>query len=356
MPNRQTAARVALAIGLFAAATWIGATLLPAVLWAAVVAVAVDPLRRRLLDRFPGQDVAVAALLTVGMALLVVVPLTLALTQAVTEVRGIALWLAAVRSGGLPVPAWVATLPLGSAQIGGWWGAHLATPQGAAEQLSRINTDLLIAHSRTIGHSLIRRVVVFAFTVTTLFFLLRDRDQVVRQLSRAATRTFGDAGERLGRQIFASIRGTIDGLVLVGMAQGAIMAILYLAAGVPHPILLGLVSGVGAMVPFGLIAVMTIALLLLVIKGSIASAFVVGAIGGVMNFSADHFIRPVLIGGATRLPFVWVLIGIVGGVETIGLLGLFVGPAVMAALVLVWREYVEDGDIGQPDAGASTEE
>jgi predicted PurR-regulated permease PerM len=57
-------------------------------------------------------------------------------------------------------------------------------------------------------------------------------------------------------------------------------------------------------------------------------------------------VRPVLIGGATRLPFLWVLLGILGGVETWGLLGLFLGPALMAALMLLWREWAgrdEDG-------------
>jgi predicted PurR-regulated permease PerM len=52
---------------------------------------------------------------------------------------------------------------------------------------------------------------------------------------------------------------------------------------------------------------------------------------------ADHFLRPAMIGSATRLPFLWVLLGILGGVET---LGLFVGPATMAVLVMLWREFV----------------
>jgi predicted PurR-regulated permease PerM len=55
-------------------------------------------------------------------------------------------------------------------------------------------------------------------------------------------------------------------------------------------------------------------------------------------FLADHFVRPKLIGGATKLPFLWVLLGILGGVESFQLLGLFLGPAIMAALMLLWRE------------------
>ena len=60
--------------------------------------------------------------------------------------------------------------------------------------------------------------------------------------------------------------------------------------------------------------------------------------GMLVLFVADHAVRPTLIGGATRLPFLWVLLGILGGVESFGLLGLFLGPAVMAVLVLLWRE------------------
>jgi predicted PurR-regulated permease PerM len=61
----------------------------------------------------------------------------------------------------------------------------------------------------------------------------------------------------------------------------------------------------------------------------------------VITFLADHFVRPVLIGSATKLPFIWVLFGILGGVTTWGLLGLFLGPAIMAALILLWREWTE---------------
>ncbi len=341
MEIRQMAARIALALALAVLAAWIGLAFIPAVLWAGVVAVAVDPLRRRMLARLPGHDVAVAGMLTAGVALLVVVPLALALTRAVLEARGIATWYAGVGSHGIPVPAWLSNLPYGSERAIGWWRSHLATPEGATEQLRRIDADAVIAHTKVVGHNVVHRAVIFGFSMTTLFFLIRDRDAVLDQLRIGASRAFGPAGERVGGQILASVRGTIDGLVLVGMAQGVIMSVAYAIAGVPHPILMGLLTGIGAMVPFGLLAVMLIALALLLLKGAVAAMIAVGAFGFVLNFVADHFFRPQLIGGTTRLPFMWVLIGIIGGVETIGLLGLFVGPAVMAAFILVWRDFVE---------------
>jgi predicted PurR-regulated permease PerM len=65
-------------------------------------------------------------------------------------------------------------------------------------------------------------------------------------------------------------------------------------------------------------------------------------LGLVVTFVADHFVRPVIIGGATRLPFLWVLLGILGGVETFGIIGLFVGPVVMSVLIQLWRDWADD--------------
>ena len=96
------------------------------------------------------------------------------------------------------------------------------------------------------------------------------------------------------------------------------------------------------MIPFGAPLIFGIAALILLAGGSVVPAIVVVAAGLVVTFVADHFVRPVLIGGTTKLPFLWVLLGILGGVETFGLLGLFLGPAVMAALMLLWREFTEN--------------
>ncbi len=348
----QLRARVALALLIALAAAWIGAAFVPAILWAGVVAIAVEPLRVRLLAALGDRPTLIALILTAAVLLVIVVPLAIALPRAVIEARGVMAWIAEAREHGVPVPAWVGTLPFGAAQITDWWNAHLLTGAAASAELARLDAHVLRPRSSAFTHGLVRSAVVFAFTVVILFFLLRDRDSVVGQLDRGATRAFGSAGQRLGQQIFASVRGTIDGLVLLGLAQGIVMCVIYAFAGVPHAILMGLGSGLASIIPFGLIVVLLLAVLLLFIQGAVVPAIVVGVLGYAINFVIDHLVRPSLIGGATRMPFVWVLIGIVGGVETIGLLGLFVGPAVMAALVLLWREWVAEGDIGTPEGDA----
>jgi len=157
----------------------------------------------------------------------------------------------------------------------------------------------------------------------------------------ASAKLLGPQGERIGQQALASVRGTIDGLVLVGLGFGVVMTLVYVFLGVPHPILLGAITAIAAMIPFGAPVAFGIAALLLLGQGSPGGAIAVVVIGFAAEFVAGHFVRPALIGSATRLPFFWALVGILGGVETLGLLGLFVGPATMAVLVMLWRELVE---------------
>jgi predicted PurR-regulated permease PerM len=81
--------------------------------------------------------------------------------------------------------------------------------------------------------------------------------------------------------------------------------------------------------------------LYLLATGSKLAAIVIFGLGVVVVFVADHVLRPFLIGGAARLPFLWVLLGILGGLEAFGFLGLFLGPVTMAALMSLWRDWTQ---------------
>jgi predicted PurR-regulated permease PerM len=337
-------AKAALGVLLAVVGIWISTSFIPALIWAAVVAVAIDPLYARAELRWPrGRRAWLPAIATILIALLVLAPLTVAVVEAAREARTLIGWLADARANGLAEPEWVRQMPFAS-EISNWWQSNLATPEGTAARLDWVRGSLLGGNSAIVGRNLIHRSVVFAFTLLALFFLLRERDAFIDQLKAAGRRLFGSCGDRIGAQLIRSVRGTIDGLVLVGIGEGAVMAVVYLVASVPHPILLGLLTAVAAMIPFGAALMFGIAALMLIGQGAVGWAVAVFAIGMVVVGIADHFVRPYLIGGSTRLPFLWVLIGILGGVETLGLLGLFVGPATMAVLIMLWRDYVAGAD------------
>jgi len=320
---------------------WILHDFIAALAWAAILWVATGPAYARIRHHYPRLErgAVLASLFTLTFALVVIVPLAIGIAEAARESSDAAAWLAQARTQGVPVPDWIRDLPVGARQATGWWQAHLATPGSSEMEISRLFA-LASAHSRTLGGELVHRAMIFGITLLALFFILKDQEILVPQVRIASAKLIGSTGERVAAQVVLSIRGTVNGLVFVGLGEGAIMALLYWIAGVPHPFLLGLLTAVAAMIPFGAVLMFAIAAFLLLIQGQLAWAIAIVVAGLVVVGIADHFVRPALIGGATRLPFLWVLLGILGGVATFGLLGLFVGPAVMAVLLLLWRELV----------------
>jgi predicted PurR-regulated permease PerM len=339
--RRMALTRAILTLALALLGLWISLAFLPALAWATIIAIAVDPLVQRTRRWSGGRHAtAIAILFTVALAALILVPVALGITQAAREAQDLTGWILSIRQHGLPVPDWLATLPVGRDEALNWWRHNLANPQAANVHFKALSGTAWMTQTRLIGIGLLHRSVIFAFTLLSLFFLIRDRDRIARQARQATRHLMGPSGDRVIRQAILSVRGTIDGLVLVGLGEGAVMAIVYMALGVPHPLLLGVLTGVAAMIPFGAALIFAIAALLLLAQGAAGAAIAVVVIGLAVVFVADHFIRPGLIGSATQLPFVWVLIGILGGVETLGLIGLFVGPATMAVLVMLWRDYI----------------
>ena len=356
--KRQSIARLVLVIVLIGLGGWIIHGFFEALAWAAVIAIAISPVYARadvrMHARWPKARrwAILPALTTLIVGLVVLVPIALGLFRAIAEAQDVAHWFANARHNGIPVPQWVFQLPFGRDVAVAWWSENLATPEGAHAQFARIDNQALMHHGQLIWWSVLHRSITFFFMLLALFFVLRDNEILIAQFRSAGYRLFGPSGERIGLQVVQSVRGTIDGLVLVGIGEGAVMTIAYVGFHVPHPVLLGLATAIAAMIPFGAALMYVIAAVELIALGSVTSAIAVVVIGFAVVAVADHWLRPVLIGGATRLPFLWVLIGILGGVETLGLLGLFVGPATMAVLVMLWREFVErDGPKPVIDVG-----
>lgn len=338
--------RAALAIGLLGLGLYILSDFLRALVWAVVLAVALWPLYERALKFSPPgrHNILWPALFTGLVALALLLPVVALAVEALREAHDVLAYAREAERNGIPVPDFVAHLPYGAQAVSDWWNAHLAHAGWAHELSERLNTASNRDLGRNVGRGVVHRLVLVAFCLLALFFLFRDGRVLAGQVLTASRRLFGPRGERVARQMAASVHGTVDGLVLVGLGEGVLLGIVYYFAGVPHPVLFGAFTAVAAMIPFGAPLAFGLAALLLVMKGAVVPAVVVAAAGFVITFIADHFVRPALIGGTTQLPFLWVLLGILGGVETFGLVGLFVGPAVMAALILLWRDFTGTND------------
>ena len=314
---------------------------LPALAWAVIFAIGVWPVVGRMARRWPRHRRTLLPAAVIAAVLLVfVVPLAMIAVPVAQDARAATQWVEQARQSGIPAPHFLGSLPYGG-RLTSLWQQRLGQPDQVSALAGRaMQGSGGAAAGRHLGAEAIHRLVLLGFMLLALFFLLRDAEDVTEQLRIASRRAFGAAGEDVGRQMIRSVHGTVDGLVLVGLGEGVLLGLAYWVAGVPHSALFGLFTAILAMVPFGAALAFLAAGAVLLVAGKAIAAAAVVALGLVVTFVADHFLRPVLIGGATRLPFLWVLLGILGGVGAWGLVGLFLGPAIMAALILLWREWV----------------
>jgi len=322
---------------------WVLRGFMSALAWALVLTLATWPLYERFLTLFspPRRRNLAPALFTLVIALVFIVPFGVAVIEVWRETRAIMHWVTEAEHNGIAVPAAVAGLPFFSQQITDWWNANLAAPGAITELLGRTDTGQFARVTQEVGIIIARRLTFFLFTILTLFFLFRDGVSLGKRFHTFAHRLLGQPGEYLATLTMSAVRSTADGLVLVGLGEGAVLGVAYYIFGAPHPALLAAFTGLLAMIPFGAPIIFTLASAVLLIDGSYYAAGGLFAFGWVVIGIADHAIRPILIGGAAKLPFLWVLLGIFGGLETFGLVGLFLGPAIMAALVSLWREWTD---------------
>lgn len=343
--STQKISRYILVGGLFALAVWMLRRFLPALGWAVVLAIAASSLYDRWLRWFRGRyaNALAAGTFTTLVAIVLIVPLAYGAALAVAEaisLIGAAISLA--HHGPPALPAWILRMP----HVGAWlktlWADLFNNPQSPVVGGAISHARPVIALTRLVGVQVGRRVVTLAFTLLTLFFVLLYRDRLRHDGAVALHRLFGRTVEPVLRQAAAAIRATVDGVVLVAVGEGAIMGVIYGLTGASHPVLFGAVTGIFAMVPFAAPVVFSFVAVLLAAQGALAAGLTVLIACAVVVFIADHFVRPSIIGGAARLPFLWVLFGILGGIESFGLLGIFVGPALMAALMSIWQDWVTE--------------
>lgn len=350
MPNSaelstsQRIARSLLIAFLAGLGVWTLRRFLPALCWAVVLAIATSSVYDWWLARFHGKrrELWAAATFTALVGAVLIAPLVYGAAIAVSEAVALAhAYVGSAHNGPPALPAWLVHIPV----LGEWlvraWNDLFANSAAAPAVLAHVR-PALFEWTRRLGLQAIHRVATLVFSLITLFFVYMRRDALGTEVSRASRRLFGESVEPLLAHAVAAIRATVDGVVLVAVAEGAVLGVVYTFSGVPHPVLLGALTGLFAMIPFAASIACGVIAAALMLQGSIAAGVAVAVAGSVILFVADHLVRPAIIGGSARLPFLWVMLGLLGGVESFGLLGIFLGPALLAALLAIWRESVAD--------------
>ncbi|WCM28603.1 AI-2E family transporter [Sphingomonas sp. QA11] len=329
-----------LTLAILLAAVWVAWEFLVPIAWAAVLGMAEWPLYERALKRFPNHPGWLALGFTAATALFVLGPLSFAAVTLAQESQAAIAWVQHVQQTGLPAPSWLPGIPLAGDRVAAWWQQHLSNPRGAGALLGSISGASVLGWMRSIGGEIARDTSLFAITLVIMATMLARGRHVNDRARIISRRMFGQFGEDFLERMISAVRGTVNGTIGVSVLEGTIIGIGYWIAGVPQPLLFATFTIVFALIPFGAWAAFGLATLVLLAQGHIVAAVALFAFSTVIMAVGDNFVQPAVIGNAVELPFLFAMIGALGGLAEFGLVGLFIGPVIMAALLIVSNEWI----------------
>ncbi len=319
--------------------------------YAALLAFIFHPLQTRLRGLVGGREGLAAGLMTLATLLLVVVPMLYLLTMVTTE--SVALYenvSAYVTSGRLSqLLDRLRASRLGELVLE--FGPRLKIDLPALlVNASQTVSGFLVAQAPAAAANVFRAVVNFFFAAFAMFFFFRDGDRMVRALRDLIPMAAADKDvivTRFGETLSAVVLGT----AVTSAAQGLLGGIAYWGLGVPFAVLLAFTTAFLSLIPYAGPLVWIGVALYFAAGGDYLRAGLMVGWGALVIGSADNFIRPLIIGGRTQIPTVFLFFGILGGLQAYGFLGMFLGPAVIAILVAFARIFREQYAT-DPAAGA----
>ena len=312
---------------------------LTAVCFALILVVATWPAFERLQQLLGGRR-TLAALLMVALATLVfVVPPALVASSIDHHVAGTIRLVRDLSQHGVPPPpAWIADVDVIGPQIYARWQVLAG---GGPEAAERIQAFVAWARQQLIdaGLGLGNAVVQLAVAMLTAFFLYRDGAAARLTLITAGRRIAGDHAPRLLRVAYATVIGVVYGVLGTALAQALLILLALWITGIPAALLLGLLLFLLALIPFGPLLIWGPAAVWLYLDGEIGWAIFIAIWSVAAGLLTDNVLRPYLISRGSDLPLLLIVFGVVGGAVAFGILGLFLGPTLLAVGYELIREW-----------------
>jgi predicted PurR-regulated permease PerM len=309
-------------------------------LWAGILAFASWPLYVLLLRWAGGRAGLTALVMTLLMAAVVVLPTVwlLLLLQADASVLADHLT-AEMAAGRLRPPAFVAALPLVGSELATWLNAMLAEPMRWRTELKSLIGNLG-AETWTLVGGVGKNLIKLGFALFTLFFVYLHGLSLLEQARTVLRGLLGDRTEGYVDAVGNTTRAVVYGIVLTALVQGAVAGLGYWVAGLPAPATLAAVTVLIALIPFGTPLVWGTAGLWLLFTGQTVAGVGLLLWGLLVVSWVDNIVRPMLLSRASNIPFILALFGVLGGLAAFGMVGLFLGPVILAVALAVWREWL----------------
>jgi predicted PurR-regulated permease PerM len=343
-------------VGLIAASFWILQPFVPALIWATMVVVSTWRLMLMVQERLWRRRWLAVAAMTLALLLVFVVPLALAVDAIVSNAATMAGWAQEVSTLQLPAPPeWLRQLPIvGERAAASWRDLADSGPKEVAQKLAPYAQDMTQWIARKVGGFGLM-TVQFLLTVAISAVLYAYGEAAAAGLLRFGERLAGAQGRDVVRLAGQAIRGVALGVVVTAIVQSVLAGIGLAVAGIPLATLLTAVAFMLAVAQVGATPVLVAAVVWLYWRDDTAWATGLLVWAAVVG-SLDNVLRPFLIRMGADLPLLLIFAGVIGGLLAFGLVGIFVGPVVLAVAYTLAGAWVAHPSTGQGERVAAAPE
>jgi predicted PurR-regulated permease PerM len=310
-----------------------------AILFAAAIVISSWPLYERLLARLNGRRTLAAATMTLSLTLVIIVPLALVAWSLADDVTALYDTVRkAVDTGAIAPPGWLREVPLVGESLDNYL-RHLLQSREEMTELARRMLDPARKFLLNGGLVLGAGVAQVSLAAFVSFFLYRDGAAILKAIGVAMQRIIGDGAAKVARIVSHTVRGVMYGLLGTALAQAVVAAIGFVIAGVPAVPLLGVATFIFSLVPVGPPIIWGGAAIWLFNQGQNGWGVFMLVWGLFLISGVDNVVKPMLISRGSDLPFLLVLLGVLGGVFAFGFVGLFIGPTLLAVGYSLLRDW-----------------
>ena len=329
-------------VGLIAASFMVVRPFLAGLVWATTLVIATWPLMLKLQAAIGGRRWLAVTIMTIGLMLIVLVPLSAAIVAIVANSDRILGLVAAVPDFHVPAaPQWIADIPLVGGPALERWEKIAGRDAGelarmAAPYVGTI-TSWFVGAAGSAGGMFVHLVLTIALAAV----LYATGEQAADWCRRFGRRLSGARGEEVVLLAGQAIRGVALGVVVTAIAQSVVAGVGLAAVGVPHAGILSAIVLMLCIAQLGPVLVLVPAIIWLFVTGSTLAAIVLILFTAVA-LTMDNFLRPFLIKRGADLPLLLILAGVIGGLLAFGLLGLFLGPVVLAITYTLLQNWIAE--------------
>jgi predicted PurR-regulated permease PerM len=319
------------------------------IIWAGLIVVATWPLLNKLEAKFAKKRGIAVALMTLALLLMVLVPITLAIVTIFNNAGTISEKVQSLSMISLSSPPdWLQRIPVIGGKLAAKWGqfAALSPDERSAQVLPYVQKvfSWFVAKAGSIGMTLLN----FLLTVIIAAILYANGEAVRTGILSFARRLAGSQGEEAAILAGKAVRGVMLGVVVTALIQAAVSGVGLFIAGVPAAGLLTAVTFMLCLAQIGPVLVLVPSIIWLYWSGQPVWGTVL-VVFSVVAMTLDNFVRPFLIKKGADLPLVLIFSGVIGGLIAFGIIGLFIGPVVLAVTYTLLKAWVSGNGQGEEE-------